>query len=162
MINVFVNNPIPEAIKAAFGNGYTTTPMKVHPIDDIYGYLKQAGSDPIEEMFVAVSNLDKAATPVGVELDFLRALGLLMERDNALYIHSLAEIFYGPEGYFANPGVGAQQAVIKLLYNYTLPGRYWTTHRLRRLLPDDVQPAVALESHKRDIAELLLELVDHK
>jgi hypothetical protein len=161
-MNTFVNNPIPKAILAAFRNGDGPKPMKVHPVDEIYGYLQQKGSGPVEEKFVAITGLDKGSAPVGIELAFLKALGLLLERGDTLYIHYLAEIFYGPVGYFADSGVGAQQAVIKLLYNYTLPGRYWSAHRLRRLLPDDVQPAVALESHKRDIAELLLELVGHK
>jgi hypothetical protein len=161
--NTFVNNRIPEAIINAFASGYKTESVSVLSTDTIYGYLVQdAGGETATDLFVKVEGLNKENDPDAVEMAFLRALGLLLERGDDVYIHHLAEIFYGEEGYFKKPVLGAEQALVKLLYNYTLPGRYWQAHYIRQMLPTDIYPTTALEGYKAEVADTLLKLMNHK
>jgi hypothetical protein len=94
---------------------------------------------------------------IDAEINFLKGLGLVLERESAFYIYDLAEVFYGQQGYFNNKGAGP--AVLSVLYNYVLPGRFWTAYYTRSSLPDDVQPSVALEEHVKEIHDLVMHIV---
>ena len=163
---------IVETILHLFQNGPKSS-QTITSENPLYYYFRaEEKSDKKKNPFglmdlSSTANIEKSdfyelpITPdVAEEVTFLEHLGLAFRKEKTTYIYDIAEVLYGPAGYFRNlDSVGAKQEFLTILYNFILPGRFWTAYRARSQLPDDVQPSVALEAHMREIFDLVWSLM---
>ena len=174
--NIFTHNTISDAIFTIFKDPASVSTLSVTAADPSYYYFRAdqraaAKQNPMDHVgytgiddisasgFYKVDVTGKESREFNAEINFMKDLGLVIQKDNTFYIYDLAEVFYGPTGYFQNPSAGAAQAVLKVLYNFVLPGRFWTAFYTRSGLPDNVQPAKELEAHMRDIYDMIWSIV---
>ena len=172
--NAFTHNPISKEINNIFAG--STVPLQITATDPTYYYFRAgakagnkknpmdpegfAGTEPQEVSgFYKVEVTGKEGPEFVAEINFMKGLGLVVERGSTFYIYDLAEVMYGPTGYFNNPSVGAAQAVIKVLYNFILPGRFWSAFYARAGLADGIQLSTALEAHMREVYDMVWLLV---
>jgi hypothetical protein len=173
-MNTFTGNTISKEIFDIFAGN--TVSLTITVSDPTYYYFRaekvaSSGKNPMspdgyggnEDMnvsgFYTVTVTGKESSEFTAEINFMKGLGLVVQRDSDFYIYDLAEVMYGSTGYFKNRSVGAAQAVLKVLYNFVLPGRFWTAFYARAGLPDDVQLSVGLEAHMREVYDMVWALV---
>jgi hypothetical protein len=171
-MNTFTHNVISKEIFDIFAG--STSPLTIESTDPTYYYFRaeqraSTGKNPMDpEGYGGTGPLEVSGfykvelseTPEFIaEINFMQGLGLVVKRENTFYIYDLAEVFYGPTGYFKNPTVGAAQAILKILYNFVLPGRFWTTYYARAGLADGIQLSGALEAHMREVYDMVWALV---
>jgi hypothetical protein len=172
-MNSFTGNIIPSEFLNIFGSGGNKTVTVEHD-DGPYYYLRTEelalkkenpytivgfpGQVPLSNHSGFYEMPATSNKEIDAEVNFLKSLGLVIERDSSFYIYDLAEVFYGPQGLFRS-NKGAAPAVLSVLYNYVLPGRFWTAYYTRSSLPDEVQLAGALEEHIKDIHTLVMSTV---
>lgn len=176
MNNIFTDNIISKEITDIFADPTKVTSLTITSSDPTYYYFRAerraavgkspmdpegyGGTEPLDVSgFYKIDVTGKEATEFVAEINFMKGLGLVIERGSTFYIYDLAEVLYGTTGYFRNPGVGAAQAVLKVLYNFVLPGRFWTTFYARAGLADGIQLSGALEDHMREVYDMVWVLV---
>jgi hypothetical protein len=173
-MNTFTHNPIIKEITDIFAG--STMSLQITATDPTYYYFRAekraaakknpmdpegfAGTEPQDVSgFYNVEVTGKEKPEFVAEINFMKGLGLVVERGSTFYIYDLAEVLYGTTGYFNNSSVGAAQAVLKVLYNFVLPGRFWSTFYARAGLADGIQLSGALEAHMREVYDMVWALV---
>jgi hypothetical protein len=175
-MNSFTGNIIDSEFSNIFLGSTTGEILKITPEDAPYYYLRaeqlslaKANPFPVGGFpdtniidicggFYEVTEELLSKPDVNAEINFLKGLGLIVEKGGATYVYDLAEVFYGKQGLFMKNN-GAAPAVLSVLYNYVLPGRFWTAYYTRSSLPDNVYPSTALEAHIKEIHELIMSLL---
>ena len=120
-----------------------------------------------KDPFEPLSNVDGFAlieinsnTPAAViaELNFMKIMNLVAERDNKYYIYKHAAILYGSanhKGFFAS---GKEtKSVIDLFKSYILPGRFWHNYYFSLYLPDNIKLSRRLKEEMIEIEEKFLD-----
>jgi hypothetical protein len=171
--NILTGNAVHETILNLFTTGNSAVEQTIDSSNPLYYYFRaeqrslkkknpfdpadMTGTDSINATgFYELPVNDN----VRDEIAFLEDLGLAFRKEGKAYIYDLAEVLYGSAGYFRNLGsTGAKQAFISILYNFILPGRFWTAYHTRSRLPDGVQLSVALEAHMREVFDMVWSLV---
>jgi hypothetical protein len=176
MNNAFTGNVISKEITDIFADPTKVTTLTITVSDPTYYYFRAekraaAGQNPMDSEaysgtmpfeaggFYKVEVTGAEPPEFVAEINFMKGLGMVVERGSTFYIYDLAEVFYGSAGYFKFPGVGAAQAVLKVLYNFVLPGRFWSTFYARAGLADGIQLSGALEAHMREVYDMVWLLV---
>lgn len=175
-VNTITGNLIDKSILQLF-MGPAKDTMTISPSNVLYYYFvaeKRAMEhknpfDPATISFVGdieASHFYKFTVPSDaskellIEIEFMKDLGLAFEENKTVYIYDIAVVLYGPTGYFKNAGsVGAKQAFLGVLYNYVLPGHFWTAYATRSHLPDGIQLSTGLETRMRELFDMVWDIV---
>lgn len=182
---VMKNKYTGNEVDPIFVNLQYTTQFKLNPYDRPYFAvrsrkekigLKSGGfQDPFKDIDVEVYGVieDHGQNPaITAELNFLKMLDLVAQRDKKYYIHKNAEIFYvertnrngqAVKAIFDPKNDDKQQQELsmrRLLRRYTLPGRFWRNYYLGLYLPNDTKQKSRVQDEMVQIEEEFLGLQD--
>lgn len=93
-------------------------------------------------------------TDIRDEINFLKTVSLVVEREEGSYISPLAFLLYDPtNGLFIKNDKKTYGDFIQLVLTYILPGRYWTAFQARQWLPNTIRYTHALHVQMQEIEQ---------
>lgn len=191
VVNIFLNQAVPQDIARIFtqADDPTLVPLTLTNRDPAYYHqavlqgklpalpsFNNAPPASIDAQFIELT-LPEVRTPaiepsssarVGLEheLTFLDTMGLLVAREDTLYISPLAWAMYGPGGPFQEEtqGISANDRrkifakTAQLFLRYVIPGYMWRTMISRAALPDAIDLHTDMDRAMRGLQGLAFQL----
>ena len=95
--------------------------------------------------------VDRPVIDNHLELNFMRAMSLVVEREEGYYISPHAKLLYDSDGLFKTNSTAKFHELLRLCTSYILPGRYWAAFYAKQWLSNTIRLPNALTTEMTEI-----------